>query len=302
MLAQIIRMVQDAQGSKAPVQRLVDKIAGIFVPVVIGIAILAFVIWLVFSGENGLTQGLLALVTVLVIACPCALGLATPTAIMVGVGSGAEKGILIKDAESLQTIRNVNAIILDKTGTITEGRPDVTDILWLDDKRIYEDVLYSMEKQSEHPLADAVTRYFPGLRTMQVDSFESISGQGAKAVIDNKNWFTGNINLLKENNIRIDEKLLAASEEWGHQSKTVIWFAGLENALAVIGIADKIKSTSTEAIKELKQNGIEVYMLTGDNESTAHAIAMQTGIDRYKAEMMPYQKADFIKQLQGEGK
>jgi P-type Cu2+ transporter len=302
MLAQIIRMVQDAQGSKAPVQRLVDKIAGIFVPVVIGIAILAFAIWFVFGGENGLTQGLLALVTVLVIACPCALGLATPTAIMVGMGSGAEKGILIKDAESLELIKNVNAIVLDKTGTITEGRPEVTDILWLKNDETYKDILFSIEKQSEHPLAEAVTLYFPGLQALPVSRFESITGQGAKAVIDNKNWFIGNINLLRENNIPIDEQLINTSKGWSSESKTVIWFAGQKNALAVIGIADKIKSTSTEAIQQLKQSGIEVYMLTGDNESTAKAIALQSGVDHYKAEMMPYQKADFIKQLQADGK
>jgi len=302
MLAQIIRMVQEAQGSKAPVQRLVDKIAGVFVPVVIGIAIFAFAIWILFGGENGLTHGLLALVTVLVIACPCALGLATPTAIMVGVGNGAEKGILIKDAESLELIKNVNAIVLDKTGTITEGRPEVTDIFWLKEDETYKDILFSIETQSEHPLAEAVIRNFPGLKAIPVSRFESITGHGAKAVIDNENWFIGNISLLKENNIMIDERFVAASDVWGRQSKTVIWFADQENALAVIGIADKVKSSSKEAILQLKQSGIEVYMLTGDNESTAKAIAQESGVDHYKAEMMPYQKAEFIKQLQAEGK
>ena len=161
MLAQIIRLVQEAQGSKAPVQRLVDKIAGIFVPVVIGIAVTAFLAWLIFGGENGLTQGLLALVTVLVIACPCALGLATPTAIMVGVGNGAEQGILIKDAESLEMVKKVNALVLDKTGTITEGRPEVTDIKWLNNINGHEKYLFTIENQSEHPLAEAVVRHFP---------------------------------------------------------------------------------------------------------------------------------------------
>jgi P-type Cu2+ transporter len=302
MLAQIIRMVQEAQGSKAPVQRLVDKIAAIFVPVVIGIAVLAFAIWFAFGGENGITQGLLALVTVLVIACPCALGLATPTAIMVGVGSGAEKGILIKDAESLESVKNVNAIVLDKTGTITEGRPEVTDILWLNDDETFKDILFSIERQSEHPLAEAVIRHLPGLQPAPVSGFESITGQGASAVVNNTTWFIGNINLLKEHKITTDERLISTAEEWSRQSKTVIWFSDEKNALAIIGIADRIKSTSVEAIRELRLSGIEVYMLTGDNESTAKAIALQTGVDHYKAEMMPYQKADFIKQLQAEGK
>jgi P-type Cu2+ transporter len=302
MLAQIIRMVQEAQGSKAPVQRLVDKIAGIFVPVVMAIAVLAFVIWLTFGGENGLTHGLLALVTVLVIACPCALGLATPTAIMVGVGNGAEKGILIKDAESLELIKNVNSIVLDKTGTITEGRPEVTDIAWFMNDETFKDILFSIEKQSEHPLAEAIIRYYEGLQALSVSHFESITGLGAKAVINNKTWLTGNSNLLKENNITIDERLAATAKEWSRQSKTVIWFSDQVNALAVIGIADKVKSSSKEAILHLKQSGIEVYMLTGDNESTAGAIARESGVDHYKAEMMPYQKAEFIKQLQAEGK
>ena len=176
MLAHIIKMVQDAQGSKAPVQKLVDRIAGIFVPTVIGIAILTFTLWLILGGENGVVQGLLAAVTVLVIACPCALGLATPTAIMVGVGKGAEKGILIKDAESLELAKKVNAIVLDKTGTITEGRPQVTGIKWLNNEDTAKEILLSIEKQSEHPLAEAVVKHLDDVATTSLSMFDSITG------------------------------------------------------------------------------------------------------------------------------
>src|SRR5690606_29381413 len=175
MLAQIIKMVQDAQGSKAPVQKLVDKIAGIFVPVVIGIAILTFILWVILGGDNGVVHGLLAAVTVLVIACPCALGLATPTAIMVGVGKGAENGILIKDAESLELAKQVSAIVLDKTGTITEGRPQVTDIKWLNNDDAAKDILFSIEKQSEHPLAEAVVKHLDGVPSTLISMFNSIT-------------------------------------------------------------------------------------------------------------------------------
>lgn len=302
MLSQIIKMVQDAQGSKAPVQKLVDKIAGIFVPVVMGIAVLTFIIWLVLGGDNGIVQGLLAAVTVLVIACPCALGLATPTAIMVGVGKGAEKGILIKDAESLELAKKVNAIILDKTGTITEGRPEVTGIQWLNDDDRAKDILLSIEKQSEHPLAEAVVKHLDGVQPTTLSLFDSITGKGAKADYNNETYFVGNKKLLAENNITIAEVLLQQAVEWGNQSKTVVWFASSKEALAVIAIADKIKETSVQAIREMQQMGIDLYMLTGDNEATAKAIAQQTGIKHYKAEVLPQHKADFVKELQQQGK
>lgn len=302
MLAQIIKMVQDAQGSKAPVQKLVDKIAGIFVPVVIGIALIAFGVWLIFGGDNGFTHGLLALVTVLVIACPCALGLATPTAIMVGVGKGAEKGILIKDAESLELTKNVNAIVLDKTGTITEGKPVVTDMAWLDNNDSTKGILYSIEQQSEHPLAEAVIDYLGNLPPVEISNFESITGKGAKAQLNNEAFFVGNQRLLNEQAIEISTKLQEIGNNWSAESKTVIWFANSEEALAVIAIADKIKESSIEAIKQLQDKGIEVYMLTGDNESTTKTIAAQTGIRHYKAEVLPEQKAAFVKMLQNQGK
>ena len=302
MLAHIIRMVQDAQGSKAPVQKLVDKIAGIFVPVVMSIAALTFVLWMLLGGENGVVQGLLAAVTVLVIACPCALGLATPTAIMVGVGKGAEKGILIKDAESLELAKKVNAIVLDKTGTITEGRPQVTGIQWLRDTDTAKSILLSLEKQSEHPLAEAVVKHLEGAPTVAISHFDSITGKGAKADYEGETYFVGNKKLLAENAISIDTSLQQQAEAWGQESKTVIWFADSWQALAVVAIADTIKETSVRAIQELQAMGIDLYMLTGDNEATAKAIAGQTGIGHYRAEMLPQHKADFVKELQRQGK
>lgn len=302
MLAQIIKTVQDAQGSKAPVQKLVDKIAGIFVPVVIGIAILTFMLWFVLDGDNGVVHGLLAAVTVLVIACPCALGLATPTAIMVGVGKGAENGILIKDAESLELAKKVDAIVLDKTGTITEGRPEVTGFKWLNNDDAASNVLMSIEKQSEHPLAEAVVKHFDGLPTPALSGFESITGKGAKAGHDNDTYYVGNKKLLAENNIITDDQLQIQAEEWGSQSKTVIWFSNSRQALAVIAISDNIKEKSAQAIQEMQAMGIDLYMLTGDNEATAKAIAEQTGIRHYKAEVLPQHKAAFIKELQQQGK
>lgn len=302
MLAHIIKMVQDAQGSKAPVQKLVDKIAAVFVPVVMVIALLAFIAWWIFGGENGFTQGLMALVTVLVIACPCALGLATPTAIMVGVGKGAEKGILIKDAESLELAKKINAIVLDKTGTITEGKPAVTNIYWLKEDDYLKQVLMTIEGKSEHPLAEAVVNHLKGITPVLVSKFESIAGKGVRAEIIADTYFVGNKKLLIENNVSISDDLSAKAEKWSSESKTVIWFAGSKNALAVLAISDKIKETSVEAIRQLQQMGIDVYMLTGDNEATAKAVSAQTGIAHYKAEVLPQQKADFVKQLQATGK
>lgn len=302
MLAQIIKMVQEAQGSKAPVQKLVDKIAGIFVPIVIGIALLSLIAWIIWGGENGFTQGLLALVTVLVIACPCALGLATPTAIMVGVGKGAEEGILIKDAESLELAKKINAIILDKTGTITKGKPTVTDMIWSEENNSSKQILLSIEKQSEHPLAEAVVNYLKDINTVQIHHIESLTGKGVKANYKDINYLVGNQKLLTENQILIDNSFKEQADKWLHEAKTVIWFADDKKALAVLAIADEIKETSIEAIKELQKMGIEVHMLTGDNFNTAKAIAEKTGISSFKGEVLPKDKADFVKELQAQGK
>lgn len=302
LLAQIIKMVQEAQGSKAPVQKLVDKIASIFVPVVISIAILTFILWTVFGGEHAIVQALLAAVTVLVIACPCALGLATPTAIMVGVGKGAEQGILIKDAESLELAKNIDAIILDKTGTITAGRPEVNDIVWAQYNSSQEAILFSIEKQSEHPLAEAVVNYLNQAHVVELSQFESITGKGAQANYNGLSYFVGNKKLLEEREVEISTALETKAKEWLSQSKTVIWFASERTALAVLAISDQIKPTSVQAIDELQKMGVELYMLTGDNEATAQAIAHQTGIRHYKAEVLPQDKATFVKDLQQQGK
>lgn len=307
VLSQIIKMVQQAQGSKAPVQKLVDKVAGIFVPIVIGIAILTFAVWMIFGGDNAFTHALLAMITVLVIACPCALGLATPTAIMVGVGKGAENNILIKDAESLELGHKVDAIILDKTGTITEGKPEVTDITWFDEKdnqELYESVLLQIEANSEHPLAEAVVRKLrrENLLPIELEAFESITGKGVKAISQGQTYLVGNTKLLQDFNVTISEdaqnQVLALQE----QAKTVIYFANNHKVLAVLAIADKIKATSRQAIDNLQNQGIDVFMLTGDNEQTAKAVAKQVGLKHYKAEVLPSDKADFVKQLQSEGK
>ncbi|SHF48209.1 heavy metal translocating P-type ATPase [Flavisolibacter ginsengisoli] len=306
VLAHIIKMVQEAQGSKAPVQKLVDKIAGIFVPIVMLIAILSLVAWVILGGENGFTQGLLALVTVLVIACPCALGLATPTAIMAGVGKGAENGILIKDAESLELAKKVNAIVLDKTGTITEGKPEVVSIHWKEGAQIEDlsHLLFSIEQQSEHPLAEAVVRYFKqkAVQSIPLGHFESITGKGVKVEYAGNNYFLGSPVLLKSENINIEPAMQQIANEWLNKAYTVIWLADATNALAAIAIADKIKESSVQAVKALQEAGIEVYMLTGDNQFTAKAIAAQIGVNNYKAEVLPADKAIFVKQLQQQGK
>jgi Cu2+-exporting ATPase len=309
LLAHIIRMVQEAQGSKAPVQKLVDKIAGIFVPVVIGIAVLSFVTWLVLGGENALTQGLLAMVTVLVIACPCALGLATPTALMVGVGRGAENGILIKDAESLELAHKVTAIVLDKTGTITEGKPEVTDTIFdssTSTAEIFKKVLLAIESQSEHPLAEAVVRKLrkEGIQSVELDSFESITGKGVEAMYHGKTYRVGSRGFMLDNHSILSESIEKQATLFQQQGKTVIYFAENETVLCLLAIADTVKPTSAQAIQQLQAQGIEVYMLTGDNAQTAQAVATQVGIGitQVKAEVMPSDKADFVKELQQQGK
>lgn len=307
ILAQIIKMVQEAQGSKAPVQHLVDKIAKIFVPVVIVLALISGLVWLIFGGDNAVSQALLAVVTVLVIACPCALGLATPTAIMVGVGKGADAGILIKDAESLETAHKVTAIVLDKTGTITEGNTTVTNIEWAADTDIatLAPVLYAIEAKSEHPLAEAVVKYLDGNVAKTAHHHihvESITGMGIQAHVTKRTYYVGSKKLLSAKNISVKESLLNTANKWQQQAKTVFYFADETTVLAAIAVADEIKPTSVTAVQQLQSMGVEVYMLTGDNENTANAVAAHAGIQHYKAEVMPQDKHDFIKQLQQQGK
>lgn len=308
LLAQIIQLVQDARGSKAPVQKLVDKIAGIFVPIVMLIALLSLGSWILFGGQHAFTQGLLAMVTVLVIACPCALGLATPTAIMVGIGRGAENGILIKDAEALELGHRVNAVVLDKTGTITEGKPVATDLIWAvnakDKQNQLQGIFSTMEQQSEHPLAEAIVTYLKsaGIKPANVSSFNSLTGRGVEAMFDDQIYLAGSHKLIEEKGIAIPADLKDPITSCLNQAKTVIYFADQKQVLAIAAIADKIKAGSAEAVKALKKQGIEVYMLTGDNAQTAAAIAAQAGIDHFQADILPSGKADFVKSLQVSGK
>jgi P-type Cu2+ transporter len=307
VLAQIIKMVREAQGSKAPIQHLVDKVAGIFVPVVISLALLSGIIWYLSGAENAFTHSLLAIVTVLIIACPCALGLATPTAIMVAIGKGADNGILIKDAESLEIAHKVNAVVLDKTGTITMGEPTVEALEWKKgtDTEILGKILLAIQGTSEHPLAEPVVRYLvnSGIKgALSVSHVESVTGMGIKAEIDNKLYLVGNRKMMDENNINIGPDLLSKSESWQKEAKTVFFFSDPHDALSVIAVSDKIKDSSIQAIRQLHSMGIEVHMLTGDNEQTASKIAAEAGIDSYKAEVLPQAKHDFIKDLQRGGK
>ncbi|MFL0684163.1 MAG: heavy metal translocating P-type ATPase [Algoriphagus aquaeductus] len=334
LLSQIIQRVQEAQGSKAPVQKLVDKIAGIFVPVVIGIALVTFSVWMLLGGENAFSHALLAAVSVLVIACPCALGLATPTAIMVGVGKGAENQILIRDAESLELGHKVNAIILDKTGTITAGKPTVVSLQWSVDSDQSSlrlpaaagtslersnlsientsppsggcgvEILLSLESKSEHPLAEAVVKFLKekGIQSVELESFESITARGVKGKFEGKTYFVGNAKLLRENGISIPTELESEAKSWSEKAQTVIWFADEENALAILGIQDQIKPSSKLAIEKLQNTGVEVFMLTGDNQQTAKSVADEVGIDHFKAEVMPSDKSDFVKSLQDKDK
>ncbi|WP_375587259.1 heavy metal translocating P-type ATPase [Flagellimonas aurea] len=308
LLSQIIKMVQEAQGSKAPVQKLVDRIAGIFVPVVMTISLVTFITWMFLGGEDAFTHALLTAVAVLVIACPCALGLATPTAIMVGIGKGAEHNILIKDAESLELGYKVNAIVLDKTGTITEGKPMVTDMVFADhvtDHRALEQILYAMEGQSEHPLAEAVVSFLKNRKVNPVEilNFNSITGKGVRAeALDGTLYLVGNHKLMVEKGIAMDDNLGHMVEGLEQEAKTVIYFGGGGKVKAILAIMDSIKNSSKEAIREMQGNGMEVYMMTGDNKMTAEAVSQQVGIKSYEAEVLPSEKADFVKRLQESGK
>lgn len=304
VLAQIIRMVQEAQGSKAPVQKLVDKVAAVFVPVVMSIALFSFLIWMIFGGANGFSQGILAMVTVLVIACPCALGLATPTAIMVGVGKGAQNGILIKDAESLELARKINAVVLDKTGTITRGKPEVVDGQWfVAETPELRNLLFTIEKSSDHPLAEAMSHFISDKAAfLDGIGIENLAGKGIVGKYDEAYYFAGNDSFLIDNNIVLNTEIESWITKQQTEARTVVLFGDTKHLLAAFAVADAIKPTSAEAIKELQKDGVDVYMMTGDNEQTAKAIAQQTGISHFKAKAMSADKAAFIKELQSQGK
>lgn len=307
LLGRIIKVVQEAQGSKAPVQRLVDKIAGIFVPAVIAIALLTFAVWMLWGGENAFTQALMTSVAVLVIACPCALGLATPTAIMVGMGLGAENNILVKDAEALELARRVDVVVLDKTGTITEGKPEVTDEKWMAGIELEREraALLGLEVLSEHPLAEAVVRHLKAmdLAPAPVAGFEALVGRGVQAyAARGVGYAVGNKALMLEKGAVLGADLEAAAAEWQRKGKTVVYLAKEKEVVGALAIADRIKESSAKAVKTLREEGVEVRMLTGDNADTAAAVAEAVGINEFQAGVLPQDKAAYVQALQAAGK
>ena len=305
LLAGIIRTVQQAQGSTAPVQKLADRIAAIFVPVVIVISILTFFAWWAFGGEQGLAQGILSMITVLIIACPCALGLATPTALMVGIGKAAENGILVRDAEALETARRVDTLVVDKTGTLTEGKPEVDEIVWAadDDNHMNRDILLTVETASDHPLAEAVVRFLKeSERLPQHIQSESIPGMGVKGSYKGESYYAGNESLIQQNNITVPDLLKQTVRSWSEKPGSIIFFASSRQALAVLRVSDRLKPESANAVRQIKELGIEVHMLTGDNGHTAEAIAHAAGIAQVHAEQLPAGKLAYIEALKSKGK
>jgi len=307
VLAQIVRLVQEAQGSKAPIQRLADAVTSYFVPAVLGVAALTFVVWLLLGPEPAFNLALLNTVGVLIIACPCALGLATPTSIMVGTGKGAENGVLFRNAEALERLHNVRAVVLDKTGTLTEGKPRVTDIVPLADAPGEDELLRltaAAERGSEHPLGEAIVRFARDERELEVPDagvFEAVPGQGIAATVGDRQVIVGRPAFLKERGID-PGPLRAGADELAGAGKTPVYVAIDGRLAAVIAIADTLKAGSAEAVAELHKLGLQVVMLTGDNETTAHAIAAQAGVDRVLADVRPDEKAAQVRKLQAEGK
>jgi Cu+-exporting ATPase len=317
LLAQIIQLVEEAQGSKAPIQRLADRVAGVFVPTVIGIAVLTFLVWLAVGPRPPFLFAMLNFVAVLIIACPCALGLATPTAIMVGTGKGAELGILIRNGASLETTHKVTTVVFDKTGTLTKGEPEVTDILRAASREPRAEieeprgvsaeellrVAASLERGSEHPLGEAiVTRAKKqGLTLSEVTEFEAVPGLGVRGRVDGRTVLLGNARFLAESGFDV-HSLAPAADELAAQGKTPMFVAMDGRAAGLIAVADTLKERSVEAIQALRRLGLELVMITGDNRRTAAAIATQVGIDRVLAEVLPEQKAGEVRKLQAEGK
>ena len=306
VLARIISMVQEAQGSKAPVQRIVDRITGIFVPVVLGIAILTFVLWVAIGGSEYISYGILSAVSVLVIACPCALGLATPTALMVGIGKAASQHILIKDAVALEQMRKVDVVVLDKTGTLTEGHPTATGWLWAQSQEPYfKDVLLAAEMRSEHPLAGAIVSALQNeekVKPAALDSFESITGKGIKVSYEGDTYWVGSHKLLKDFSATVNDVMAEMLVRYESDGNGIIYFGRENELLAIIAVSDPIKATSAEAVKELKRQGIDICMLTGDGQRTALAVSSRLGIERFVADALPDDKAEFVRELQMQGK
>lgn len=305
MLAQIIKLVQEAQGSKAPIQRIADMISSYFVPIVIILALGTFALWYIFGPTPAILFALLNSVAVLIIACPCAMGLATPTAIMVGTGKGAEHGILIKDAESLEIAHKVNAVIFDKTGTLTNGKPEVTDMITANnfDKNEVVKIIGSVEKGSEHSLAEAIVKYAQeqNVSLQNVTKFQAIAGHGVEAVLEGKQIYFGNRKLMDRENISFNE-YIEQIEKLENEGKTVMILSVDKKLAALLAVADTIKDSAKVGVEALTKRGIEVYMITGDNQRTAHAIAGQLGIKNVLAEVLPDQKEEEVKKIQEEGK
>lgn len=303
LLSQIIEMVNSASRSKAPIQKLTDKVSKIFVPVVIAISVLTFIFWFIFGGENRAIFALVNALAVLIVACPCALGLATPMSVMVGIGKGARNGILIKNAEALENLEKVNVIITDKTGTLTEGKPSLTQIFTENfNENEALQLAASLNKNSEHPLSQAVLNHAKNLELKDVKNFENISGRGILGEIDGKKIFLGNIHYLKENQFEISEKLLQKAEILENDANTVSYLTIDGKAVGVFGFKDQIKENAKSAIQFLQNKGIEIIMMTGDNEATAKHVAENLGIKKYVANCLPQDKINEVKNLQNQGK
>ena len=307
LLAQIIAMVQQAQGSKAPVQQIVDKVAGVFVPIVLLISLITLALWTLLGGSNGLTHGILTMVTVLVIACPCALGLATPTALMVGIGKGAEQGILIKDALSLEKAHQITDILFDKTGTLTKGTISVNEAAWADGPDLSPDLrsaILSIEKQSEHPLAEAVVSYLESEATVTipVEAFINLPGKGVLAKVAGATWWIGNQALMKEQSIPIPAHIDAIAQNWTHQAHTLIWIAREKDIIGIMAASDQLRESALQAVAALKSMHITPHLVTGDNAQTAQHIAISLGIDQVVSEALPQQKHDYVTHLQQQGR
>ena len=310
LLAQIIQMVREAQGSKAPVQRLADRVAAVFVPTIMSLSVLTLIAWGLLGGADGWQRGLTAAVSVLVVACPCALGLATPTAITVAIGRAASEGILVQDAAALEEACRTGAVVLDKTGTLTTGHPTVTRAQWNGDKALLGPVLMAMESRSTHPLAQAVRQYLTDNRltlspqsvALTPDTCSTLPGMGIEATIHGTAYLLGNRRLMEQRGIRLDEPLAEACRQWESEGHTIILLADGQEALAILGVADPLKATSKEAVDQLHEMGIEVHMLTGDNDRAAAHTAHEAGISNYVGNALPADKAAFVKHLQSQGK
>ncbi|AEL25118.1 heavy metal translocating P-type ATPase [Cyclobacterium marinum] len=304
LLSSIIARVKQAQGSKAPIQKTVDKVTKIFVPTVLAISLVTFIVWSLSGAEDAVLRGMLSAITVLVIACPCALGLATPTAIMVGIGKAASLGILVRDAESLENGKKIDCLILDKTGTITEGKPSVQKVIWKSgvDEKPMGTVFRALEEKSEHPLAAAITEHFSKEKAIgELTGFKTFTGKGVMAEYKGEQYAIGNIKWLKTLGITIEQHLSQSADELLEQGNIVVYMSKGEEVVGIVSIADKLRATSKAAIAQLNKMGIAVHMLTGDQEKTASNIAKKVGITHFRSGLLPQDKGQYIKKLQKAG-